>query len=94
MSDLVHTSTSGTVTVPEDTLLEIVARAARGIDGVRVRRRRTLSVVDRTARVEIGVRRGEPVQDAAARVQDAVHDALERMCGLAVRVDVDVEELV
>jgi uncharacterized alkaline shock family protein YloU len=90
---LVLNDTSGTVTVPESVLLQIVARAAESVDGARVRRRRSIDVEARVVRLELTARRDQPLRPLAERVQAAVADALAAMCALDVRVDVDVEEL-
>ena len=91
---LVHTSTNGTVTIPADVLEQIVGHAAEQVDGVRVRKRRTVDVDARTVRLEIGARRGEPLAALGERVQAEVGDALRAMCDLDVQaVDVAVEEL-
>jgi uncharacterized alkaline shock family protein YloU len=84
---LVHQSANGTVTIPEPVLVEIAARAAESVAGVRVRRKRVVDV-DATL-----VRRTAPLVETGAAVQDAVATALVDMCGLAARVDVAVEEL-
>ena len=89
----------GTVTVSEAALAQIVVRAAEAVDGARVRRpRRALAVESdgHEARVtlELAVRYGRPVPDAARAVQGRVDEALRTMCGVErVTVDVSVEEL-
>lgn len=90
---LVHTSTNGTVTIPDSVLADVAARAAESVAGVRVRRKRTVDVDARLVRLEIDAPRTTPLAETGAAVQDAVASALETMCGLAARVDVAVEEL-
>ncbi len=90
---LVLTSESGTVTVPEGVLVEIAARAADGVDGVRVRRRRTIDLDARVVRLSVAARRGEPLVELAERVQAEVAAALKAMCGIDATVDVAIGEL-
>ena len=90
---LVHQGPNGTVSIPETVLAEIAARAAESVAGVRVRRKRTVDVEARLVRLEIDAPRTAPLTETGEAVQDAVATALERMCGLAARVDVAVEEL-
>jgi uncharacterized alkaline shock family protein YloU len=90
---LVIPSENGTVTVPESVLLQIAVRAAEGVEGVRVRRRRSVDVEARAVRLELAARRGQVLPEAGAAVQEAVAAALRTMCGLDVRVDVAFEEL-
>jgi uncharacterized alkaline shock family protein YloU len=91
---LVRTTGEGTVTIPDDVLEAIVARAAEHVDGVRVRRRRVVDVDARAVRLEIAARRGEPLPALGERVQASVADALRTMCAFDPRtVDVAVEDL-
>jgi uncharacterized alkaline shock family protein YloU len=90
---LVHQSANGTVTIPEPVLVEIAARAAESVAGVRVRRKRVVDVDAKLVRLEIDAPRTAPLVETGAAVQDAVATALVDMCGLAARVDVAVEEL-
>ena len=91
---LVHRSPHGTVTIPESVLLAIAVRAAESVDGVHVRRKRSVDVEANAVRLEVEAPRATPLPQVGAAVQDAVAAALESMCGLAaVRVDVAVEEL-
>jgi uncharacterized alkaline shock family protein YloU len=76
-----------------------VVRAAESIEGVRVRRsRRRLEIAldGGRARVELelAVRAGVVLPDAARAVQREVAAALQAMCDVAVEaVDVSVEEV-
>jgi uncharacterized alkaline shock family protein YloU len=91
---LVHQSSNGTITVPESVLLQIVRRAAENVPGVRVRRKRSVDVEARAVRLELTADSGEPLVALAERVQEAVADALETMCGLdGTRVDVAIEDV-
>ncbi len=83
----------GTITVPDSVLLEIATRAAEGVDGVRVRRKRSVDVEVRVVELELTAQRGEALAAQGERVQEAVAAALEAMCGLDVTVDVAFEEL-
>jgi len=84
---------SGTITVPGAVLAEIAARAAEGVEGVRVRRRRAVDVDARTVKLGVVAGRGEPLLSVARRVQEQVAAAFRTMCGLDVTVDVAIEEL-
>jgi uncharacterized alkaline shock family protein YloU len=91
--NLVLTTELGTVTVPEAVLVGIVVRAAEGVEGIKVRRRRTVDTEARVVRLSVSARRGEPLVDLATRAQGAVADALEATCGIETKVDVVVGEL-
>jgi uncharacterized alkaline shock family protein YloU len=90
---LVFESGSGTITVPDSALLQIAVRAAESVDGVRVRRKRTVDVEGKVVRLEVSVHGNEPLVAAGEAVQRAVGSALATMCGLDVAVDVAIEEL-
>jgi uncharacterized alkaline shock family protein YloU len=83
----------GTVTVPDAVLAEIAARAAESVDGVRVRRRRTVDVEAGLVRLAVAVRKGEPIFDLASSAQDAIATALQTMCGIDPKVEIAVGEL-
>jgi uncharacterized alkaline shock family protein YloU len=83
----------GTVTVPDGVLLAIAARAAEQVDGLSVRRKRSIDLEARAVRLEVAATRGEPLSAQGEQVQDAVASALRDMCGLDVTVDVAFEEL-
>jgi uncharacterized alkaline shock family protein YloU len=83
----------GTLTVPESVLLRIVTRAAESVEGLRVRRRRSVDVEARAVRLELAATRGEPLVAQGERAQAAVAAALKQTCDLDVTVDVAIEEL-
>jgi uncharacterized alkaline shock family protein YloU len=91
---LVHRTATGSVTVPDSVLEKIVACAAESVDGVRVRRKRSVDVDAKTVRLELSAQRGRVLPEAGAAVQEAVAGALAQMCGLdPARVDLAFEEL-
>jgi uncharacterized alkaline shock family protein YloU len=89
----------GSITLTAAALTELVARAARSVDGVRLRRPRRaveISQADGGASVslELGARHGEPLPELAHAVQERVGEALARVTGLEVaRVDVEIVEI-
>ena len=83
----------GTITVPNAVLAEIASRAAESVDGVRVRRRRSVDLEARTVKLGLAARRGEPLSSVGERVQEQVAAAFRTMCGLDLTVDVAIEEL-
>jgi uncharacterized alkaline shock family protein YloU len=85
---------SGTVTIASSVYEEVVRRAGGGAEGVRVRKRGLEVDVDGAkVALEIAVRMGEVIPEAAEDVQRRVAAALRDICGLDARVDVSVEEL-
>jgi uncharacterized alkaline shock family protein YloU len=90
---LVVQGASGTITVPGAVLGDIAARAAESVDGVRVRRRRSVDVEARTVKLGLAARRGEPLTSVGERVQEEVAAAFQAMCGVDLTVDVKIEEL-
>jgi uncharacterized alkaline shock family protein YloU len=90
---------SGSVTVSSGALASLVVRAAQSVDGVRVRRPRRhleVQVADGRAHVELelAVRMGVVLPEAARSVQERVADVLGAMCEVAVDgVDVAIEEV-
>ena len=91
---LVRENARGTVTIPDSVLLQVVTRAAETVDGVRVRRKRSVDVESRAVRLEVTARRGEPLVPLAERVQEEVASALAAVCGLdASRVDVTIDDV-
>jgi hypothetical protein len=90
---LVLTGPHGTITVPEAALVRIATRAAEGVDGVRVRRKRSVDADARTVRLELSARRGEALTAQGQLVQEAVAAAFAATCGIEVTVDVAFEEL-
>ena len=68
--------------------------ARQTVDGVRVRRTRSVDIESRAVRLELTARRGEPLVPLAERVQEQVASALAAICGLdASRVDVTIDDL-
>ena len=96
-----HTITTpdGVVEISNDAVEQLVRRAVDSVAGVRLRRPRRgldVDIVDGRARVslELAVRYGVVVGDAARAVQQGVADALTGMCGVQVdSVDVSIEGL-
>jgi uncharacterized alkaline shock family protein YloU len=82
----------GTIVVPEAVLLQIAARAAESVEGVRVRRRRAIDLKANTVRLGLAASGGEPLVVLGESVQTAVVDTMETMCGLTLAVDVAFEE--
>jgi uncharacterized alkaline shock family protein YloU len=87
---LVVTNSYGTLTVPGHVLVAIAVRAAESVEGIRVRRRRTVDLERRHVRLSVAARRGEPLLELAERVQEAVAGSLSAMCGIDTKVDVAV----
>jgi uncharacterized alkaline shock family protein YloU len=87
------------VKVTDNALTQVVARAAEGVDGARVRRpRRTvdIEIENGRARVDLGlvVAYGKVLPEVARDVQAEIADALGRMCDVEVdAIDVTVDEL-
>ena len=96
---LVFNGPEGTVTVTAGALTELVARAARSVEGARVRRpKRSIEIRHDGGRaaveLELGARHGVPLPELARTVQERVADALGEVSGLEVeRVDVVLEEV-
>lgn len=87
---------TGSVIIASSVYDEVVRRAAGEAEGVRVRKRGLDVGVDgdrAKVALEIAVRLGDVIPDAAEDVQRRVVAALRDMCGLDARVDVVVEEL-
>ena len=90
---------SGAVTITPAALTQVVLAAAEQVDGARVRRpRRGVEVTvedDRaTVALELALRYGIVVPQAAQDVQRHVATAIARFCAVdAVTVDVSIEEL-
>jgi len=91
--NLVVASEGGTVTVPEAVLVEIAVRAAESVDGIRVRRRRTIDLDTGVVRLAVAARRGEPLLELGERAQEQVAAALKAMCGLETKVEISIGEL-
>ena len=90
---LLLTGPHGTITVPDSVLLGIASRAAESVDGLHVRRKRSVDVDARLVRLELSAERGEPLVLQGERAQEAVAAALKLACELDVAVDVAFEEL-
>jgi hypothetical protein len=88
---LVRSSSNGTVTIPDGVLVAIAVRAAESVEGVRVRRKRSVDVEARLVRLELTAPRSAPLVPLGGAVQDAVAAAFETMCGLETTVDVSFE---
>jgi uncharacterized alkaline shock family protein YloU len=83
----------GTITVPDSVLLRIATRAAEGVEGVRVRRKRSVDAATRVVRLELSAARGEPLTAQGEQVQEAVAAALEQTCAMNATVELAFEEL-
>ena len=90
---LVLNGPNGTITVPDSVLVGIASRAAESVDGLRVRRKRSVDVEARLVRLELSAERGEPLVAQGERAQEAVAAALKQACDLDVAVDLAFEEL-
>jgi hypothetical protein len=96
---LVFRGPDGTITVTAAALTELVARAARSVDGARVRRpKRSIEIRHGSGRasveLELGARYGVPLPELARSVQERVGQALAQVSGLEVeRVDVVLEDV-
>jgi uncharacterized alkaline shock family protein YloU len=91
---LVLATEGGTVAVPNAVLVGIAVRAAEGVAGIRVRRRRTIDLDTRVVRLSVAAERGEPLVGLAERAQEQVAATLKTMCGIDATVDIRVRELV
>jgi uncharacterized alkaline shock family protein YloU len=90
---LVFSGPNGTVTIPDAVLLSIAVRAAESVDGVKVRRKRSVDVESRVVRLELTAPRSAPLVPLGESVQDAVASALQTMCGLDATVDLTFEDV-
>jgi len=96
---LVFRGPEGSVTLTAAALTELVAGAARSVDGVRLRRpRRTVEIRHADGRasvsIELGATPAEPLPGLARAVQERVGEALAQVTGLEVeRVDVEIAEI-
>ena len=96
---LLFTGPEGSVTVTPGALTELVARAARSVEGARVRRpKRSIEIRHDETRasvtLELGASYGVRLPELARSVQERVAEALGQVSGLRVeRVDVTLEEV-
>src|SRR5262249_6030922 len=96
---LVFRGPAGTGAVTPGALTELVARAARSVEGARIRRpKRSIEIRHGGGRasveLELGAGHGVPLPELARAVQERVADALGSVSGLEVeRVDVVLEEV-
>jgi uncharacterized alkaline shock family protein YloU len=96
---LVFRGPEGSITVTAGALTRLVARAAQGIDGVRVRRpKRAVEVSHGGGRASVELQlsapHAVPLPALARSVQERVADAVARVSGLEVeRVDVTIQEI-
>jgi len=96
---LVFAGPEGSITLTAAALTELVAGAARSVDGVRVRRpRRAVEVRHAEGRasvsLELSATPEEPLPELARTVQERVGAALAQVTGLEVeRVDVEIAEI-
>jgi uncharacterized alkaline shock family protein YloU len=90
---LVFSGPNGTVTIPGAVLVSIAVRAAESVEGVKVRRKRSVEVESRVVRLELTAPRSAPLVPLGESVQDAVASALQTMCGLDATVDLTFEDV-
>jgi uncharacterized alkaline shock family protein YloU len=96
---LVFDGPEGSITVTAAALTDLVADAARSVEGVRLRRPRRAIEIQHgdgcaSASVELVAPHGESLADLAYAVQDRVSGALAAVSGLEIeRVDVEIAEI-
>ncbi len=90
---LVIAGQAGAITVPGSVLVGIAVRAAERVDGIAVRRRRTVDLDEGVVRLAVEARRGLPLVELAERAQEEVASALQQMCGIEARVEIAIGEL-
>jgi uncharacterized alkaline shock family protein YloU len=96
---LVFRGPEGSITLTAAALTELVASAARSVDGVRLRRpRRAVEVRHADGRasvsLELGATPAASLPGVARSVQERVGEALAQATGLEVeRVDVEIVEI-
>ena len=83
----------GSITVPKAVISGIAARAAERVEGVSVRRRRTVDLEAGLVALSVAVRRDEQLVRRGEEAQQEVAAALETMCGIEARVDITIVEL-
>jgi uncharacterized alkaline shock family protein YloU len=91
---LVVATESGTVSIPDAVVVGIAVRAAEGVHGIRVRRRRTIDLDTGVVRLSVAAERGEALVDLAESAQEQVAATLKTMCGIDATVDIRVRELI
>lgn len=90
---LVVSNENGTITVPEGVLVDLAVRAAERVEGVKVRRRRAVDIENRSVRLAVSVRRGQPLLELARDAQAEVVASFRSACGIEPTVDLSVGEL-
>jgi uncharacterized alkaline shock family protein YloU len=96
---LVFAGPEGSITLTAAAVTELVASAARGVDGVRLRRpRRAVEVLYAedcaSVSLELAATPGRPLPELARAVQERVGEAVAQVTGLEVeRVDVEITEI-
>ena len=96
---LVFPGPEGSITLTVAAVTELVANAARSVDGVRLRRpRRAVEVRHAAGRasvsLELGASPGAALPGLARAVQERVGEALAQVTALEVeRVDVEIAEI-
>ena len=96
---LVFSGPEGSITLTAAAVTELVANAARSVDGIRVRRpRRAVEVRHAEGRawvsLELGASPGAALPGLARALQERVGEALAQVTGLEVeRVDVEIAEI-
>jgi len=83
---------AGTISVPDSTLLAIAVAAAEQVEGVRVLRRRSVTLEPPLVRLTLSARRSGPLRALAEAAQQEIAEALERMCGLEAQVELTITE--
>ena len=96
---LVFRGPEGSITLTAAALTELVASAARSVEGVRLRRPRRVVEVRHadghgSVSLELGAAPGQPLPGLARAVQERVGERLAQVTGLEVeRVDVEIAEI-
>ena len=96
---LVFRGPEGSITLTAGAITELVASAARSVDGVRLRRpRRAVEIRHADGRasvsLELAVKHGATLPELARSVQERVGAALAQVSGLEIEsVDVEIAEI-
>jgi len=99
MSPVLAEDGSGSVSIADAALAQVVTQAVESVDGARLlggRHKSELELANGRARLSLtlAVAYGRVLPDVARAVQERVAEALRGMCGVEVSaVDVTVEEL-